>query len=1008
MSSSGLQIHILGELTVFTDGQLVPLPGSRKTRALLAYLLLQDRPVTREHLCEMLWPHPDDPRAALRWSLTKLRPILNADVQHLVADRSSVTIEGLDDRVDLRRIDRLFRKPIEEIATADLESAAAKFHGELLEGMEIPDCHRFNEWLIARGEAARRTRRSILTELSVRLADDPEAALVHARGRVALDPLDESAHVDVVRLLGSLGRMNEAQEQVERCRTILHLEMGVEPGAELSKALQGSKRRTVQGPVPPQPTVCSEPAVTVDAGLFGRAEECARLEAFLTAEVPRPALFLEGEPGIGKSRLLTELQRRAEARDMLVLSGRSCDLEMVRPFGVWIDLLADLPKNLVPENLWSDLAPLMPSLGEPQRRQGELDRLAGAVAGLIEHLGAAGRNLVLVFDDIHWIDQASAGLLAHVSSSAEATAVGLACAGRPGEFADNDSARSLIRRWNRAGTLDRVSVAPLSDRDAAALARSWSTGVEVADIVASCGGNPLYLIESVREGTGRASGRVTSLAVDRLMVLAEPIQAIARWAAVLGRAFPATWMAELLPQSLDDLLTGTEILERHGVLRPDGDEWDFTHDLLRRATLAGISSPRRTLMHRRIAQTLAAAPDPDGVLSGDVAFHAAHGGEPELAARAAVAAGDRALRLAALSDAWRLADRGLREVARLDGEPGIEVQVELLRVLVLASLGRRRVEAIGEQLAQLARRAHEVRLHTAERTALWLLSVVTEEAGDLEAARQHSLGAEAASRDADPRTRLQAMANTARCLVQLEREPDRAGDLLRRAAELSRSLQMPVLDIPWGFGLLYAMEGRQQEARDALEQSAAMARDQDNHWALFESLSRLSMLDLANGDLDGVEGRDGELCDVTRKLGEGSESALAMTLLALARRQAGQGSDELDAALIELRAADSKGLLAYALIEAGKMDLEDGDVEAAIRRSDEALAASSEVRRYHQNDRAMLLRGRAALLEQDLETMDRIDAQLESRLAELNPEVAIGGDLDRLRASIAEFKEKKA
>jgi len=181
LSEAGLQVHVLGEMTLISDGVRMDVPGSRKTRALLGYLLLQDRPVTREHLCELLWPHPDNPRAALRWSLTKLRSVLNTDVEHLKADRNSVVIEGLSDRVDLRRVDDLLRKPVDQVATEDLEAAAALFHGELLEGLEIPDCHRFNEWLIAYGESARRSRRLILETLTARLADDPEAALVHAR-----------------------------------------------------------------------------------------------------------------------------------------------------------------------------------------------------------------------------------------------------------------------------------------------------------------------------------------------------------------------------------------------------------------------------------------------------------------------------------------------------------------------------------------------------------------------------------------------------------------------------------------------------------------------------------------------------------------------------------------------------------------------------------------------------------------------------------------------------------
>ena len=126
---------------------------------------------------------------------------------------------------------------------------------------------------------------------------------------------------------------------------------------------------------------------------------------------------------------------------------------------------------------------------------------------------------------------------------------------------------------------------------------------------------------------------------------------------------------------------------------------------------------------------------------------------------------------------------------------------------------------------------------------------------------------------------------------------------------MSDSLKSPVLDIPWGFGLLHAMEDRPDEARAALEEGVAMARDEDNHWALFECLSRLSMLDVTEGNLAAVEERDADLRSVADKLGEGSERALAATLLALARRKAGGEPGELEAALETLRAADSKGLL---------------------------------------------------------------------------------------------------
>lgn len=86
-----LTIKVLGELNVTQQGQLLPLPQSKKTRALLAYLAVVGRAQRREHLCKMFWEVPDDPRASLRWSLHKLRPIVNTEGHvRLHADHNSV------------------------------------------------------------------------------------------------------------------------------------------------------------------------------------------------------------------------------------------------------------------------------------------------------------------------------------------------------------------------------------------------------------------------------------------------------------------------------------------------------------------------------------------------------------------------------------------------------------------------------------------------------------------------------------------------------------------------------------------------------------------------------------------------------------------------------------------------------------------------------------------------------------------------------------------------------
>src|SRR5258708_39925700 len=96
-----LEIRLLGGSEVRRNGELVPLPQSKKTRALLAYLILKGTPQRRDALCELLWEIPDDPRGALRWSLSKLRPLVNDhEIERLTADRERVAFELHDALVD--------------------------------------------------------------------------------------------------------------------------------------------------------------------------------------------------------------------------------------------------------------------------------------------------------------------------------------------------------------------------------------------------------------------------------------------------------------------------------------------------------------------------------------------------------------------------------------------------------------------------------------------------------------------------------------------------------------------------------------------------------------------------------------------------------------------------------------------------------------------------------------------------------------------------------------------
>src|SRR5690606_31806573 len=133
------------------------LPPSRKTRALLAWLTLHRRRFRREQLCELLWEIPDDPRGALRWSLSKIRRLLDEPGRpRVLADRNGVEIDISDVAIDVCELQALVRDGLAEAPAGELEAAAARFRGNFLEGLEFSGFHQFHAWCVAEREQAAR------------------------------------------------------------------------------------------------------------------------------------------------------------------------------------------------------------------------------------------------------------------------------------------------------------------------------------------------------------------------------------------------------------------------------------------------------------------------------------------------------------------------------------------------------------------------------------------------------------------------------------------------------------------------------------------------------------------------------------------------------------------------------------------------------------------------------------------------------------------------------------
>lgn len=189
-----LEIALLGEVRVVRDGAEMALPASRKARALLAFLVATGRPHRRERLCELFWDLPDDPKAALRWGLSKLRAVADSpERQRIVADRERVQFDLAGARVDLADMyARLRAQPL--LPIAELKEILGLLDLEFLDGLDGAGSEIFDAWLTAEREDVRGARISVLRRLVTHPEMPSDAARKWLRLWREADPDGAEAH----------------------------------------------------------------------------------------------------------------------------------------------------------------------------------------------------------------------------------------------------------------------------------------------------------------------------------------------------------------------------------------------------------------------------------------------------------------------------------------------------------------------------------------------------------------------------------------------------------------------------------------------------------------------------------------------------------------------------------------------------------------------------------------------------------------------------------------------
>jgi DNA-binding SARP family transcriptional activator len=748
----------LGTPEVRHDNQVL-LFSTRKELALLLYLAADSRVHSRKTLSEFFWPERDAQhgRAALRITLLHLRHLLGEGTggdhaPHLLITRDTLGLDFASAvELDLHTLHEAWTlvhastqtaltmpEDAQRSLLARLQQATSRVRGSFLEGFSLRDAPPFDDWLRSQREYWHLHINEVFDRLSQWQfeAGELEAAIATVNRWLAFAPLQEDAYRRLMRLHFASGDRSAALRAYDICRTLLATDMQTEPTPE-TVAL-ASRIRAVAPPRrkearPPEETL--SPAALLNSPLLGRTAELSTLiRVYHTVQYGQTQIvFLEGEVGIGKTRLATEFLAWAETEGADVLQGQAFESGGHLPYQPVIEALrARIERENAPDDLFSDLwlmelARLLPELRDryPDLQVPAEDKLVArnrlfeAVARLGQAL-AQRAPLVLFIDDVQWADATSLDVLHYLARRfAESKTPALLLLTLRMEERD---VRPVLAGWRtgmeRAAPLLHLPLGPLTAEDVLHLleALGGKDGKRAANLerfgqwlFAETEGHPFYLMETLKVllERGVLASRphadrgwsidftaaleheevvrgffppsVREVIVARLDSLTPNAFALLVAGAVLGQGITFEQLCRVAGLEEQDGLPALDEALRshllHELERERGPltagRYVFAHAMIRAVVYAEAGEARRSIFHRRALEVLQAAGAPAAIL----AYHALTGGLAEPAFRFSVAAGDEAMRVGAVRDAITFYEQARHLLA--EGSHGLDLETML-------------------------------------------------------------------------------------------------------------------------------------------------------------------------------------------------------------------------------------------------------------------------------------------------------------------------------------------
>ncbi|MGI5501431.1 BTAD domain-containing putative transcriptional regulator [Lentzea sp. CA-135723] len=614
-SPAPLRVQLLGEVCAWRGSAELPL-GSARQRALFSVLALRaNTVVARDELVDAIWG--DAPPGAVDSSLytyvSRLRRALEpvrskwSTGNVLVSEGSGYSLRLDPAALDVHEFDRLrdearclWASGEAGSALAALEQALELWHGDPLMGIAGPFAARHRGRLAELHLDALERRAEIMA-----FSGEADLAIDNLLALTSAHPLRETPRALLMTALHQAGRDDEALAVYRSARELLVDQLGIEPGPQLRQAYEdvtSGRGLSFAVSAPPVPPLVPE----APQAFAGRVAELDVVRHALESALhgTGTALWVEGEPGCGKSALLAAALSDARELGCAVRWHAGDETDDRFPLGVVTEALnVQLPES--------------PPLVESEGLVGLVDHLVRTVHELCET-----GPVVLVLEDLQQADDASLLVWQRLAKMAPHLPLLLVGTARPHPVRPElDPLRTAVSAYGgfrlRLGPLDETATTELVRQAVGA-----EPGAELLAVVDCARGNPLVLLAMVdaliRDDAVVLRGGVAHLdrtpgapqpAMDAVITglmghLSDGTRRLLRWAALLGMEFSLNDLATVAHEQASGLLPAVEEATAGRVIRESGRRLAFEHPMLRRVLYEAVPETARIALHRQAAETL--------------------------------------------------------------------------------------------------------------------------------------------------------------------------------------------------------------------------------------------------------------------------------------------------------------------------------------------------------------------------------------------------------------------